>query len=194
MGHEHSGTVPAEVMGGEDDPIGGSDGVHQRNLSVTDAAATGARRDGRPAPLVRVGRIDAVAEVRRANHAFYEAFEGRDLDAMSAVWEHTERVICTHPGWATLQGWGAVASSFFALFQTAQSLQFILTEERIHVHDGVAWVAVDENLLGDQGGSTVAAVNLFVRDGATGRWQLVCHHGSVVSDVATDSEGPPTPE
>lgn len=132
--------------------------------------------------------MDAVTHVREANRAFYDAFEARDLDAMSALWERSERAMCTHPGWATLQGWGAVASSFFALFQSAQSLQFVLTQERIHVQDGVAWVAVDENLLGDQGGSTVAAVNLFVRDDATGRWRLVCHHGSVVSAAPT-SEG-----
>ena len=122
-----------------------------------------------------------------ANRAFYDAFEARDLDAMASLWERSERALCTHPGWATLQGWGSVASSFFALFQSAQSLQFILTQERINVQDGVAWVAVDENLLGDQGGSTVAAVNVFVRD-ASGQWRLVCHHGSVVSST-TPSEG-----
>lgn len=132
--------------------------------------------------------MDAAAEVRQANRTFYEAFEARDLDAMSAVWERSDRALCTHPGWATLQGWGAVASSFFALFQNAQSLQFILTQERVQVQDGVAWVAVDENLLGDQGGSTVAAVNVFVRDASTGRWRMVCHHGSVISAVAS-SEG-----
>ena len=100
---------------------------------------------------------------------------------MSALWEHSDRVACTHPGWATLRGWGAVASSFFALFQSSQSLQFILTEEHVHVEDGVAWVSVDENLLGDQGGSTVAAVNVFVRDAGGGGWRMVCHHGSVVT-------------
>ena len=133
--------------------------------------------------------MDAVTEVRTANRAFYEAFEARDLDAMSAVWERSPRVLCTHPGWATLRGWGSVASSFFALFQSSQSLQFILTEERIEVQDGVAWVSVDENLLGDQGGSTVAAVNLFVRDPTTGRWRLVCHHGSVVTGPSPASGG-----
>ena len=132
--------------------------------------------------------MDAATEVRDANRAFYEAFEARDLDAMSGVWERSERALCTHPGWATLQGWGAVASSFFALFQNVQSLQFVLTEERVQVQDGVAWVTVDENLLGDQGGSTVAAVNVFVRDGASGRWRLVCHHGSLVS-ASTPSDG-----
>ena len=132
--------------------------------------------------------MDAVEEVRIANRAFYEAFESRDLDAMSKLWERSDRAICTHPGWATLQGWAAVASSFFALFQNAQSLQFILTEERVQVQDGVAWVAVDENLLGDQGGSTVAAVNVFVREEGSGVWRMVCHHGSLVS-ASTGSEG-----
>ena len=118
-----------------------------------------------------------------ANRAFYEAFEARDLDAMSSLWEHTDRVLCTHPGWATLRGWGPVAASFFALFQSSQSLQFVLTEERVHVEGDVAWVAVDENLLGDQGGSTVAALNVLVRDAGTGQWLVVAHHGSVVSST-----------
>lgn len=132
--------------------------------------------------------MDAASEVRDANRAFYEAFEARDLDAMSALWERSERALCTHPGWATLQGWGAVASSFFALFQNVQSLQFVLTQERVQVQGGVAWVTVDENLLGDQGGSTVAAVNVFVRDPISGIWRLVCHHGSLVS-ANTPSDG-----
>ncbi|HVM01536.1 MAG TPA: nuclear transport factor 2 family protein [Acidimicrobiales bacterium] len=130
--------------------------------------------------------MDAVTEVRLANRAFYDAFEARDLDAMSEVWERSDRALCTHPGWATLRGWAAVAGSFFALFQSSQSLQFILTQERVFVQDGVAWVAVDENLLGDQGGSTVAAVNVFVRDAGSARWRMVCHHGSVVSSTVSD--------
>lgn len=127
-----------------------------------------------------------MTEVRLANRAFYDAFEARDLDAMSEVWERSDRALCTHPGWATLRGWAAVAGSFFALFQSSQSLQFILTQERVFVQDGVAWVAVDENLLGDQGGSTVAAVNVFVCDAGSGRWRMVCHHGSVVSSTVSD--------
>ena len=97
------------------------------------------------------------------------------------MWERSERAVCTHPGWATLRGWGAIAGSFFALFQNAQSLQFVLTEERAEVEGGVGWVSIDENLLGDQGGATVAALNVFVRDPLTGRWLMTAHHGSVVS-------------
>lgn len=122
--------------------------------------------------------VSRQAAVLAANRRYYEAFEGRDLDAMSDLWERSERAFCTHPGWATLEGWGAVAASYFALFQNGAQLQFVLTRERATVIGDAAWVSVDENLLGDQGGVTVSAVNLFVYD--DGDWRMVCHHGSVV--------------
>jgi ketosteroid isomerase-like protein len=119
------------------------------------------------------------AAVRAANRAFYDAFEARDIDAMSDVWEHGDRVACTHPGWRTLRGWGAVSASWFALFRGPNPLQFILTEEIVSVAGDSAWVTVDENLIGADGGGTVASLNLFVRSGA--RWRLVAHHGSAVA-------------
>lgn len=119
------------------------------------------------------------AEVRAANRAFYEAFEGRDLDVMSDIWEHSDRVACTHPGWRTLHGWGAVSASWFALFGGPSRLQFILTNEVVSLAGDAAWVTVDENLISADGGGTVAALNLFVRSGA--RWRLVAHHGAPVA-------------
>lgn len=116
-----------------------------------------------------------------ANHRFYEAFEAGNLDAMSDLWERSDRSICTHPGWVTLRGWGPIAASFFALFQGPQSVQFLLTEERAQIVGDLAWVSVDENLLGAQGGATVAALNVFVRGETDGLWRMVCHHGSVVN-------------
>ena len=122
------------------------------------------------------------------NRAFYAAFEARDLDAMSDVWEHSDRTVCTHPGWATLRGWGAISGSWFALFQGPQHLQFVLTQEQVEVVGDVAWVAVDENLLGDQGGATVAALNLFARAAGDGAWRMVAHHGSPVSRTVDPHE------
>jgi ketosteroid isomerase-like protein len=121
--------------------------------------------------------------VAAANKAFYAAFEARDLDAMSMVWEHSDRIVCTHPGWASLRGWGQVAASFFALFQNAQHLQFILTKETAEVAGDTAWVAVDENILQSTNATTVAALNLFIRDD-DGQWRMVAHHASPVSDNA----------
>lgn len=120
-------------------------------------------------------------DVASANSAFYAAFEAGDLDAMSKLWEHSDRIVCTHPGWASLRGWGQVAASFFALFQNSQHLQFILTKERAEVAGDTAWVSVDENILQSSNATTVAALNLFVR-GSDGEWLLVAHHASPVSD------------
>ena len=124
---------------------------------------------------------DSVDEsaVRAANRAFYDAFEARDLDAMSDAWEHSDRVSCTHPGWRTLHGWGSVSGSWFALFGGPSPLQFILTNEQVSVSGDTAWVTVDENLISLDGGGTVAAMNLFVRTGE--RWRCVAHHGSAVA-------------
>jgi ketosteroid isomerase-like protein len=137
--------------------------------------------------------MEAVATVEAANRAFYEAFEAKDLDAMSDLWEHSDRAMCTHPGWATLRGWGRVSASFFALFQ-GQPLQFVLTQQRVEVMGDLAWVSVDENLLGVHGGATVAALNLFCRRPDDGAWKLVCHHGSVVSAPGIGDGGEPTAE
>jgi ketosteroid isomerase-like protein len=117
-----------------------------------------------------------------ANKAFYAAFEARDLDAMSVLWEHSDRIVCTHPGWASLRGWGQVAASFFALFQNSQHLQFILTKEKAEVAGDVGWVTIDENILQTDSATTVSALNLFVRDKA-GDWKLVAHHASPVTDT-----------
>lgn len=117
--------------------------------------------------------------VLAANRAFYEAFEGRDLDAMSEVWEHSDRVVCTHPGWPALHGWGAVSGSWFALFSASNPLQFILTDERAEAAGDMAWVSVDENLISDRASETVSALNLFCRD--DDRWLMVAHHGSAVA-------------
>jgi ketosteroid isomerase-like protein len=119
------------------------------------------------------------AAVRAANLAFYDAFEAHDLDAMSEVWEHTDRVVCTHPGWRTLRGWGAVSASWFALFGGTNPMQFILTEETVAIDGDFGWVTVDENLIATDVGTTVAALNVFRR--TSGGWRMVAHHGSAVA-------------
>jgi ketosteroid isomerase-like protein len=99
---------------------------------------------------------------------------------MSDAWEHSDRVICTHPGWASLKGWSKVAASYYAIFSNPSRQQLILTEPQVRLNGDTAWVVVDENLLGPSMGHTVAALNVFVR-GAGGEWKLVVHHGAGVA-------------
>ncbi len=121
--------------------------------------------------------VDAVLD---ANQAFYDAFEARDIDAMSELWEHSDRVVCTHPGWPTLRGWGLIAGSWFRLFNNAEHLQFIVTDARAEVDGDIGWVVCDEHLLGGTAGGTVATLNLFSRQPG-GRWFMIGHHGSPVA-------------
>ena len=77
--------------------------------------------------------------VLEANQAFYDAFEARDIDAMSELWEHTDRVVCTHPGSPTLRGWGLNAGSWYVLFTNNEHLQFIVTNAKGEVDGDITW-------------------------------------------------------
>lgn len=130
-------------------------------------------------PSIAAAPDQTVADVLEVNAAFYAAFESQDLDAMSDLWVRDDRAMCTHPGWPTLRGWAAVSASWFALFTESSPLQFILTDTQAHVHGDTAWVALDENLIAEAVGGTVAALNLFVRE--DDRWRMVAHHGGPVT-------------
>ena len=123
-------------------------------------------------------RDAARSGVLAANREFYEAFETRDLDRMSDIWAHDDRVSCVHPGWTALRGWAAVGSSWAALFNSSQQLQFIVTESDVVIAGDIAWVTCVENLLADDGSATIAALNIFER--VAGRWRVLVHHGSPV--------------
>ena len=93
---------------------------------------------------------------------------------MAEVWERSDRVAVTHPGWPTLHGWARVAGSWDAIFANTAFIQFVLTDEAVHVDGTTAWVTCDENILQAGGsreggedlaelqGGRVAAVNLYV--------------------------------
>ena len=117
-------------------------------------------------------------DVLAANAAFYEAFEQRSLEAMGAVWDHGDRVVCVHPGWPILRGWRMVEESWRRIFDGPGRNQFILTNDAAVVAGEIAWVTLDENLVDGAATGTIAATNLFVRS-AEG-WKLVLHHGSPV--------------
>ena len=118
------------------------------------------------------------AAVTATNDAFYAAFEDGDLDALLAVWEHSDDVLCTHPGWPALHGWQAVKESWERIAMGPGTQQFIITDTRVRVSGDLAWVSCDENLLGNRS-STVTSINVFRRQ-LDDRWLMVAHHGSPV--------------
>jgi ketosteroid isomerase-like protein len=119
--------------------------------------------------------------VLQANQRFYEAFEQLDIEAMSAVWLHSERTRCIHPGWRTLRGWPAIRQSWIAIFSNTEEIKFTLTEISVNLSDRMAWVSCLENII-DSGNvlpvvSTIEATNIFELIGS--QWRLVQHHASM---------------
>ncbi len=134
------------------------------------------------------------AGVRAANSAFYAALETRDLDAMADVWEHSDRIVVTHPGWPMLRGWARVAGSWDAIFRNTGYIQFVLTDEQVTIEGDSAWVTLDENILqagspvegaDELSGSKATSINVFVRSHDSGagddNWKMVVHHASPVA-------------
>jgi ketosteroid isomerase-like protein len=118
-------------------------------------------------------------EVLAANQAFYDAHELRDLDAMRAVWEHSDRTVCTHPGWPILRTWPVIEESWRRILGGPGRNQFIVTNVEVALEGDLAWVSCDENLVASGSTGTIAATNLFAR--SPNGWRLVVHHGSPVA-------------
>ena len=123
-----------------------------------------------------------VAAVSAANDALYRAFESGELASMDEVWEHSDRVSCTHPGMPAVHGWDAVRLSWEAILNGGGVPQFILTEDHVTVVGDAAWVVGVENMILPGGSGAGSVVNTFVRsdDG----WLMVGHHGGAISRPA----------
>jgi ketosteroid isomerase-like protein len=84
-----------------------------------------------------------------------------------------------------LHGWAEVAGSYFAFFNNAAPIQFVTTNARVHAQSDIAWVVLDEDILGEQAGATVSVLNLFSRS-EMGEWKLIAHQASLVSPPTED--------
>ena len=127
----------------------------------------------------------------QANHAFYQAFESLELERMEALWLREPRIVCIHPGWRRLMGWGPVMESWARIFKSAFEMKFELGDINVTMNENLAVVVVEENLTqrGYDGGtrSQVLSTNVFER--VDNKWLMVLHHGSPV--MAPPSEDPP---
>jgi len=128
--------------------------------------------------------------VLAANRAFYDAFESLDAEKMEAVWLRDPRIICIHPGWRKLSGWGPIMSSWERILDNVFEMKFELGEIEVMISGDLAIVVVEENLTqrgydGTQRAS-VLATNVFERVGND--WFMVMHHGSPV--MSSDDEPP----
>jgi ketosteroid isomerase-like protein len=139
-------------------------------------------------------REEQEAAILHANRRFYDAFEQLDIEMMSAVWLHSDRARCVHPGWRTLRGWPAVKQSWVAIFSNTEEIKFTLTSVSANVSEQMAWVSCVENIV-DSGSaipvvSTVEATNIF--EWVDSEWRLVQHHASMAVRERDDPDWDPS--
>jgi ketosteroid isomerase-like protein len=127
-----------------------------------------------------------VSDLEEANARFYRVFETLDIGEMDAMWSHTERVTCVHPGWPLLVGWDAVRASWETIFNNTAEMSFTVSSVRAIRAGEVGWVTCTENILSEVHGrvsvTSVLATNIYERDGE--HWMLVHHHASHVLSQA----------
>ena len=130
--------------------------------------------------------------VIEANRGFYTAFQSLELEKMEAVWLRDPKIICIHPGWRKLAGWGPVMQSWERIFQGAFEMKFVVREIEIFEGRDITTIVTEENLTqrGYDGvmRSQVLATNVFERVGQ--KWLMVLHHGSPVMQPSSDDEPP----
>ena len=124
---------------------------------------------------------DAVVE---ANRKFYRAFESLDLENMEKVWLKDRQIVCIHPGWRKLSGWGPVMQSWERIFEGVFEMTFEIGDVDVIMTGDIAVLVVEENLTqrGYDGAmkTQVLTTNVFERVG--NEWFMVMHHGSPVME------------
>jgi len=117
-----------------------------------------------------------------ANRGFYRAFESLEIEQMERVWMREQRIVCIHPGWPKLVGWGPIMNSWARIFEGVFEMKFELGEIDVMISGDLAVVIVEENLVQKNYDgimrSQVLTTNIFERTG--GEWLMVSHHGSPV--------------
>jgi ketosteroid isomerase-like protein len=126
------------------------------------------------------------AELLAANEAFYQAFAGRNLQVMDALWARRVPVACVHPGWGALQGRTEVMASWRAILSNPEAEPIACVSARAYVLGEVAFVVCSEEIAGNE----LTATNVFTRE--DGAWRLVHHHAGPVLQRKQAQARPPS--
>lgn len=112
-----------------------------------------------------------------AEHAFYQAFENSDIDAMMHVWLDADYVECIHPMSNRVMGLPAIRESWKEIFQNEAEIEFETVNTRRIEHKDLAIHIVNETLLvnGTQR-AQILATNVYEKTGDS--WHMILHHAS----------------
>jgi ketosteroid isomerase-like protein len=119
------------------------------------------------------------ASPEECEHAFYEALESADVEAVADLWLEDDDIVCVHPNGPRLLGYAAVRASWAAILANGPvnvrgTSRKSLDTPTVAVHN------VIEEVLLKQGAAqqvvSVLATNVYVKTSAG--WKMVLHHAS----------------
>lgn len=139
----------------------------------------------RPLPLPALAEDTVLA----ANQAFYDAFAGRDLAAMEALWSRESPVACIHPGWNPLTDRDEIIAAWTAILRNPDAPDVAVDNAIALMLGDTAMVICHERV----GGALLACTNVFRLE--SGLWRMVLHQAGPVGEEppARDDEVPPPP-
>ena len=122
--------------------------------------------------------LPSFTSAEAAEMAFYRAFEANDLEAMMAVWDDADDIVCIHPMGPTLNGRSAVIDSWRDILSGGVAMRFSLEMVQIYTADNFSIRLLNEHIDIASGNrvAPMAATNIF-RLSAQG-WHMVSHHAS----------------
>ncbi|MBT9612455.1 MAG: nuclear transport factor 2 family protein [Burkholderiales bacterium] len=130
------------------------------------------------------------ANAEQAEMAFYRAFEANDLDAMMAVWDDTDDIVCIHPMGPALNGRQAVIDSWREILSGGVAMRFSLEKVQTYTADNLSIHMLNEHIDVASGNrvAPMAATNIF-RLSPQG-WHMVSHHASPNPGTQTAKSNP----
>lgn len=114
-----------------------------------------------------------------AENGFYAALRKGDLEAMEALWEQGEAVICVHPAWPALRGHGEIIASWRRIFSNQPGLH-IRHQLLEAIQDASTCLRIGKEIFAapdDPHGPPPAMVTNAYRLTSQG-WKMVLHHAS----------------
>lgn len=121
-----------------------------------------------------------------ANDLFYRAFTARDMNAMTALWAHTQPVFCMHPSWPALFGREQVLESWSRILSNPQAPSVHAYGAEVMTYGNAATVVCYEQL---DGGVCIAS-NGFVLEGDIVR--MVWHQSGRCEAPPRNTDNVPT--
>lgn len=116
---------------------------------------------------------------QQVEKVFYDAFQQRDIELMTSVWEASDQVCCIHPGAQRLFGFDEIMKSWEQIFAVKSEMAITISAPIYVRQDANAIHYVKENIsVQNEYMGVICATNIY-RETSDG-WNIILHHASAL--------------